>query len=244
MLKIKNFSVNIAEKKLLDNISISFEKDKTYAIIWKNWAGKSTLINAIMWNPNYNISGQLFLSEEEITNKSPSDKALSGIFLAFQNIPEIPWIKLWTFLREVYNTHLKQNKPEINPLSPLLFGRFIKKYLEQLKLDENILERDLNVWFSWWEKRKLEMLQIILFTPQYIFIDEIDSGLDIDAINLIWDNLKNIKNQNNSIIIISHNLELLNKTWIDIVLLLNSWKIEKVWDNTLLQEIKNKWFNS
>lgn len=244
MLKINNLSVYIAKNLLLENINIDLKKNKTYAIIWKNWAWKSTLINAIIWNPNYQTTWELFLEDKNITSLSPSDKALAWLFLVFQNIPEIPWVKLSTFLREIYNTHLIHNKSEVSPLSPLLFSRFIKKYLDILKLDENILERDLNVWFSWWEKRKLEMLQINLLNPEYIFIDEIDSGLDIDAINLIWENLKNIKSENNSIIIISHNLDLLNKIWIDEVILLNSWKIEKIWDNNLLKEIKNKWFNS
>lgn len=244
MLKINNFCVKIDENKLLENINLEFKKNKVYAIIWKNGAWKSTLINAIMWNPNYKTSWEIILEDKNITDYSPNKKALAGLFLACQNIPEIPWIKLSTFLREVYNTYLLHNKPQVNPLSPLLFNKFIKKYLDNLWLDENVLNRDLNVWFSWWEKRKLEMLQINLLNPEYIFIDEIDSGLDVDAINLIWDNLKNIKNKNNSIIIISHNINLLNKIGIDEVIILNAWKIEILWDNTLLSEIKNKWFNS
>lgn len=237
-ISIKDLKVSVWEKEILKWIDIGFEKWKNYLILWENWSGKSTLVNFIMWAPFYNyLSGEIKIWEENLLNMSPDERSKKWIFLSFQNIPEIEWVKLWEFLRIIYNIHLK-NKNENNPsISPFIFKRHIKKYLEELNIKEDFLDRELNVWFSWWEKRKIELLQMKLIEPKYIFLDEIDSWLDINAFKLVWELLKSIDSPDNSIIMISHQLKILDYLNFDEVYIMEDWKIIERWWIDLIKKI-------
>lgn len=238
MLTIKNLSVNIEEKKLLDKISLEFELGKNYCILWKNWSWKSSLAMTIMGNSKYNIkSGDILLDNKSIKNISPNERANLWIFLAFQHIPEIPGLKLFEFLRTIYNSKTNQE------YSFLQFKKIIEPIFQELHLDRNFLRRDLNVWFSGWERRKLEVAQIKLLQPKYIILDEIDSWLDVDAFKTV---AKLVSEQNkswNTFIIITHIFNILDYIPIDKVFVLNNGIITKEWDQNLTKEIKEKWFN-
>lgn len=239
MLKLENLSVDIGNKKIVEDINISFELGKIYFLLWRNWSGKSSLAFSISWHPKYEITNwEISLDWKIINSLSPSEKSKSWIFLSFQNVPEIPWIKLSEYLRTIYNISLQKKDNNIKPISPFLFKRFIKNYLEELNISENFLDRDLNVWFSWWEKRKIELLQIKLLNPKYIILDEIDSGLDIDAFKIVASNLAKIKNENNTLIFITHNFNLLDYINIDSVFVLEKWKLIDSWNQGLVEKIK------
>lgn len=249
MIKIKNLKVNTSSKnekgkEIIKWIDLNFELWKNYCLLWKNWSWKSTLSSVLMWSPKYEIvSWQIEIDWIDLISLSPEERSKAGLFLSFQNIPEIPWIRLSEYLRTIYNISLKNSKPDSKDISPFIFKRFIKKYLEELHIDEQFMERELNVWFSWWEKRKIEILQMKLIWPKYIILDEIDSWLDLDAFKKVAELLKSINSENNSIIIITHYFMILDYIEVDEVYVLNDGKISKSWDKSLIDEIKVNGYN-
>ncbi len=243
MIEIKNLEVWINDKKILDWVSLNFEKWKNYCLLWKNGSWKSTLSSFLMWNPKYElISWNIDIDWKDLIEMDPEERSKEGIFLSFQNVPEIGGIKLGEYLRIITNISIKNNDPSASDLSPFIFRRYLKKYLEELKIDEKFLDRDLNVWFSWWEKRKIEILQMKLIWPKYIILDEIDSWLDLDAFRDVASMLKNISNENNSLIIITHYFKILDYVDVDKVFVMKNWKIVKDWDKDLASYISNNWF--
>ncbi len=243
MIEIKNLKVNVWEKEILKDISLIFEEGKNYLVLWKNWSWKSSLSNFLAWNPVYEyVSWEVLFDEKNLKNMSVTDRSLAWFFLSFQNVPEIPWVTLSDFLRTIYNNKLKITSPETRELTPFVFKRFVKKYLDELNIWENFLDRDLNVWFSWWEKRKIEMLQARLLSPKYIVLDEIDSWLDLDAFKVVANNVKLLDNENNSIIVITHHFKIVDYLKFDKVYVLKNWILEKSWWVELIEEIMEKGF--
>lgn len=245
-IKINNLKVNIWEKEILKWVSLNFEVWKNYCLLWKNWSGKSTLSSVLAWNPKYVVkSGSVEINWKDLFSLSPEERSLEGIFLSFQNVPEIYWIKLSEYLRTIYNVHLwsRLNETWLKWwLSPFLFKRFVKKYLDELGIKEEFLERDLNVWFSWWEKRKIEILQMKLIWPKYIILDEIDSWLDLDAFKTVASLLKSIDSPDNCIIIITHYFKILDYIDVDKVYVMKDWIVDREWGKELVNEIMEKGF--
>lgn len=243
MIDIKNLKINVWEKEILKWINLNFKAWKNYLVLWKNGSWKSSLANYLMWNPVYEyISWETHIEWTDINSLSPNQRSNTWLFLSFQNVPEIEWINLWEYLRIIYNNHLKSWNKEIQPLSPFVFKRFLKKYLEELEIPESFLSRDLNVWFSWWEKRKIELLQAKLLQPKYIILDEIDSWLDIDAFKVVSNLIWKLNSENNSIIVITHQFKILDYLNFDKVYILKNWIVEKSWWLELVKEIKENWF--
>jgi len=237
MLKIDNLSVHIWEKEILNGISFDFKEGKNYCILWKNGSGKSSLAMTIVWNPKYEISNwDILLNWESLKNLSVDERSKKGIFLSFQNIPEIPWVKLFEFLKAIYD--LRQERPT----SFMWFKKIIEPLVEELEIDKSFLRRDLNVGFSWGEKRKIEVLQIKLLNPSIIILDEIDSGLDVNAVKQVSELLKSINSDDNSFLIITHLFEMLEGIPVEEVLVLENWKIKEVWDESLMKKIREEWF--
>lgn len=243
MIKIKDLKVAVGEKLILKWINIDFELWKNYCLLWKNWSGKSSLSSFLMWHPKYEFRGwEVTIDWENLLDLNPEERSTKWLFLSFQNVPEIKWIKLSEYLRTIYNISLKNNSTEVKELSPFIFKRFIKKYLLELDISENFLDRELNVWFSWGEKRKIEILQMKLIWPKYIILDEIDSGLDLDAFRSIAEMLKELSNENNSLIIITHYFKILEFIDVDKVYVMKDWNIIKQGDSSLAKEISESGF--
>ena len=237
MIEINKLQINIKEKIILKNINIKFKAWKNYCILGHNGSWKSSLALSIMWHPKYSITNwTLKIDWEDIKDMSPDKRAKLWIFLAFQNIPEIQWIKLFEFLRNIYNTNTWEN------LTFLKFKELIIPLIEEVWLHKDFLRRDLNVWFSGGERRKVEILQIKLLKPKYIFLDEIDSGLDIDAFKSIAKMIEKLNNENNCFIFITHHFEILKNINIDEVIILKNWEIKEKWDKQLVEKIKKQWF--
>lgn len=243
MIKIENLKVWTIEKEILKWITLSFEVWKNYCLLWKNWSGKSTLVSFLMWNPKYKyLSWKVDIDWKDLLSFSPNERSNLWIFLSFQHIPEITWITLNEYLRTIYNISLKYKNPEINEISPFIFQRFIKKYLTELDINEEFLKRELNVGFSGWEKRKIEILQMKLIWPKYIILDEIDSWLDLDAFKVVASFLKDISNENNSLIIITHNFKMLDYIRVDEVFVMKDWVVVRKGGGELIEEVKENGF--
>lgn len=271
MISVKNLKVKVWEKEILKWISLDFEIWKNYLLLGKNWSGKSSLSSVIAGNPKYEVVdgeieiknvgvslvdarnteieniGQsqglpLLHSTQNLLEMTPDERSKAWIFLSFQNVPEIKWINLWEYLRIIYNIHLKNLKPESQEVTPFIFKRFIKQYLQEFCIDEAFLSRDLNVWFSGWEKRKIEMLQVKLIWPKYIILDEVDSWLDIDAFKTVAELLAKLDSPSNTFIIITHYFKIVDYFKIDKVYLLEDWKLKKDWWMEIVDEIKENGF--
>jgi len=237
MLKLENLSVQIKGKEILKNISFDFELWKNYCILGKNWSWKSSLAMSIAWNPKYGIvSWDIKLDSTSLKSLAADERSKLWIFLTFQNVPEIPWVKLFEFLKNIYD--IRQEKPT----TFISFKKIIEPLMEELWIDKDFLRRDLNVGFSWWEKRKIEVLQIKLLKPQVIILDEIDSWLDVNAVKLVSELLKETNSENNTFIIITHLFEMLEWLPIEKVLIIDKWEIKEIGDNKLMEKIKKEGF--
>ena len=216
MLKIENLSVQIKGKEILKSISFDFEQGKNYCILWKNGSWKSSLAMSIAWNPKYEITNwNIKLDNTSIKDLTADERSKLWIFLTFQNIPEIPWVKLFEFLKSIYD--VRQEKPT----SFIGFKKIIEPLIEDLWIDKEFLRRDLNVGFSWGEKRKIEVLQIKLLNPKVIIFDEIDSWLDVNAVKQVSELLKQTNSENNTFIIITHLFDMLEWLPIEKVIILD-----------------------
>ena len=243
MIKIKNLKVKVWDKKILKWIDLKFELWNNYCILWKNGSWKSSLASVLAWNPKYEVvSWKVTIDSKDLLSMSPEERSNLWLFLSFQNVPEIKWINLNEYLRVIYNAHLKNEKNDVRELSPFLFKRFIKKYLNDLHIEEDFLNRELNVGFSWWEKRKIEILQMKLIWPKYIILDEIDSWLDLDAFKTIAFMLKELSSENNSFIIITHYFKILDFLDIDKVYVFKKWKVVEEGDKNLALKISEEGF--
>lgn len=255
MIQIKNLEVSAGEKKILKWVSLDFQLGKNYCLLGTNGSGKSTLSATLMGSPKYRVDrGEIIITNSyhdwtgektvdvSLLELSPEERSAQWLFLSFQNVPEIPGIKLIEYLRTIYNVSLKYSQTDVKELSPFLFKRFVKKYLENLSIDEKFLERDLNVWFSGWEKRKIEILQMKLIGPRYIILDEIDSGLDLDAFRQVATLLQSLSNEKNSFIIITHYFKILDYIDVDEVYVMKEWEVVKKWWSNLAKKISEKGF--
>ena len=239
MLTIKDLSVAVEWKSILKNINLIFEIGKNYCILWKNGSWKSSLALTIMGHPKFKITDwDIQIDKTSLKDLQPNQRAKLWIFLAFQNIPEIPWVKVFEFLRSIYDA---SNDSQTSFLG---FKKIIEPIMSELKIDTDFLRRDLNVGFSWWERRKLEIIQLRLIKPKYIFLDEIDSWLDVDAFKSVAKLVAKLNHGENTFIIITHLFDILDHLPVDEVHILENGKIIKSGDKKLIKKIKSDWFEN
>lgn len=245
MLELKNYSVSVGEKSVLRDVNIQFLPGKTYFVVGKNGGGKSSLAMSVMGYPKYRMTGgTIELDGMDMSNMDITERANRGIFLALQNIPEIPGIKLGEFLRTISNEKLKREHPETKPVTPFLFRRYVVQKLQKLGLPESFLGRDLNVGFSGGEKRRIEMLQIEILSPRYILVDEIDSGLDIDAFKSVASSLAELATPERTLIVVTHNYRLAEFLPPDRVVVIDAGKIVETGSAELLREVEKVGFTA
>lgn len=239
MIQIKHLSVTVEEKEVIQDVSLDLELGKNYCLLGKNGSGKSSLALTMMWHPKYQVtSGDITIDWQSIIDMSPDQRAQKWIFLAFQTIPEIKWIKLFEFLRTIYSA--KNSKQE----TFLSFKKIIEPLLQELHIDKEFLWRDLNVGFSWGERRKVEILQIKLLQPRIILLDEVDSGLDVDAFRAVALLMQELNSGENTFVIITHYFSILDYIPIDWVYVLEKWKIVSQGDTTIVDKIKKDGFST
>ena len=219
MLQIKNLNVSSNGKEILRNINLNMEKGKVYILIGPNGSGKSTFANAIIGNKKYKTSGKIFFEKEDITNLSTEKRAKKGIFLSFQNPVEVPGVSIFNFLRTARSL-INEKK-----LSFLEFKKMLEEKADFLKIPKVFLEKSINENFSGGEKKKMEMLQLLVLNPKFIILDEIDSGLDENSRNLMLSAIAKIKVEK-TILIITHYMDFAEKMKPDKIFRINKGEIE------------------
>ena len=235
LLEIKDLYVNAGEKEILKGLNLEIKKGEVHVIMGPNGAGKSTLANVILNNPEYKkISGEIDFEGENINDLSTDKIAKKGIFMSFQMPEEIPGISTINFLRTAKNNITNK------PVKIFEFKDSVKKYSEELNMNPKLIERNLNVGFSGGEKKKNEILQMLVLNPKLAILDETDSGLDVDAIRTVSKGIEMFKNENNAVIIITHNTKILKSLKVDYVHILVNGKIVKTGDQSLASEIEEE----
>ncbi len=240
MLEIKDLTVKVENKIVLDKFNLVINDGEVHVIMGPNGVGKSTLTKAIMNEPNYKIvSGDILFNKKSILKLTTDQRAKLGIFLAMQNPLEIDGVTNADFLRTALSS--KENK-NINLYS------FIKKIDEakiDLKMPDEMVHRSINKGFSGGEKKKNEILQMKILEPSFIMLDEIDSGVDVDSLKIVADNINMYRKKHiqSSYLIITHYTHLLKYVKPDFVHVVKEGKIVKTGDYTLAKEIETKGFN-
>ncbi len=234
LLEIKNIHTKVkdTDKVILKGLDLTVNKGEVHVIMGPNGAGKSTLANTIFNNPEYEkTEGTIFFDGCDITNEKVNEIAKKGIFMSFQTPEEIPGITVAHFLKTAKSA---VSDEKINLYN---FSKEVEDYMNKLSIPSKTINRDLNVGFSGGEKKKNEILQMLVLNPKLAILDETDSGLDVDAINIVSNGINLLKNDNNSIIIITHSTKLLKNINVDYVHILVDGKIVKTGDASLADEI-------
>lgn len=238
LVDIQDVSVSIDSKQVLNKLSLSIGKGETHVLMGPNGAGKSTLGNTLMGNPVYTVeNGKIFFEGTDITELSADKRAKMGMFLSFQNPLEVPGISLETFIR----SSLQQITGEKVKL--FQFQKELKANMEFLNMAESYASRDLNVGFSGGERKKSEILQLLMLKPKFAILDETDSGLDVDAVRTVSKGIEQYqKTQNGSLLIITHSTKILESLHVDYTHVIVNGTIIKTGDASLVQEINDHGF--
>ena len=238
MLEIKNLKAAIDKKEILKGLDLNIKPGEVHALMGPNASGKSTLSNILSGKKGYDISGEVKFENENLFELEIEERAHKGIFLAFQYPLEIPGVNTNNFLKTSLNA-VKKAKGE-KELDAIEFLKLVKQKSSELKIEEKILSRHLNVGFSGGEKKKNEILQMSILNPKLSILDETDSGLDIDALKIVSEGVNNLRNSENSFLIITHYQRLLNYIKPDYVHVLKNGKIIKTGDSKLALELEKK----
>ena len=211
LLTITHLFAGTEDKPILHDINLSVDAGKTHVLMGPNGAGKSTLGHVIMGDPTYQVtSGNIFFDGTDITDLSPDKRSLAGIFLSYQAPVEVPGVPLYSFLRTIC-----QMRPELKTTARK-FRQRVSDICDQLEMDDSFLTRELNVGFSGGEKKKIEMLQLLLLQPKLAILDETDSGLDVDALSIVSRGIEAYRKEcGGALLIITHNTRILERLDVD-----------------------------
>ena len=235
LLNIKDIYAKVGEKEILKGLNLKINKGEIHVIMGPNGAGKSTLANVIFNNPEYTVTGgDIFFEGENINKLKTDERARKGIFLSFQTPEEIPGISVMNFIKSA------KSKQTEEPIKVFALKNELEENMKKLNINPSYILRDLNVGFSGGEKKKNEILQMLSLNPKLAILDETDSGLDIDAIKTVSNGISMFKNDNNAVLIITHNTKLLEGINVDFVHVLVNGKIVKTGDAKLAKEIEIK----
>ena len=211
LLTISGLSAGTEEKPILHNIDLVVGAGETHVLMGPNGAGKSTLGHVIMGDPTYQITdGTITFNGEDITEKGPDKRSLAGIFLSYQAPVEVPGVPLYSFLRTIC-----QMRPELKTTARK-FRERVGQIADQLDIDQGFLTRELNVGFSGGEKKKIEMMQLLLLKPKLAILDETDSGLDVDALSIVSRGIEAYRKEcDGALLMITHNTRILERLTVD-----------------------------
>ncbi|QDF28321.1 Fe-S cluster assembly ATPase SufC [Halarcobacter anaerophilus] len=239
MLEIKDLKVNIDNKEILKGLNLNIKKGEVHVLMGQNGAGKSTLVKTISDHYDCEVTeGEITYKDKNLLDLSVSDRANEGIFMSFQNPVEVPGVNNSYFLKTALNEKRKYlGEKELDAMD---FLKLTKEELGKFDIDKKLLQRDLNDGFSGGEKKRNELIQLLLLKPDLIMLDEIDSGLDVDAIKTVAKVINALLDGNRSILMITHYDKLLSQIKPDFVHVMKNGKIVKTGDYSLALEIDSK----
>ena len=236
LLKVEGVHASVAEKEILKGMNLTVNKGEVHVIMGPNGSGKSTLANVIMANPAYTMTeGKVFFEGEDISDETTDKRALKGLYLSFQTPYEIPGISVENFIRQALLARGQKT-------SIIKFKKELKKKMELLDMKPEYAERYLNVGFSGGERKKTEILQLLMLEPKLAILDETDSGLDVDAVATVSRGLKEYLDGERSAIIITHLREILKEIQPDFVHVVSDGKIVKEGGDEIIDRIEAEGF--
>ena len=238
ILNIKDLHANAGDKEILKGLNLKINAGEVHVIMGPNGAGKSTLANVIFNNPIYKkTSGEIDFIGENINDLKTNEIANKGIFMSFQLPEEVPGITLMNFLKAAHSAKTQE------PVKVFAFKRQIEENMNKLNMNKNYASRDLNVGFSGGEKKKAEILQMLTLNPKLAILDETDSGLDVDAIRTVSSGINMFKNDEKSVLIITHSTKILENLDVDYVHILVNGQIIKTGTGELAKQIEQEGYS-
>jgi Fe-S cluster assembly ATP-binding protein len=239
LLRVENLKVSVEGKEILKGMDLVINKGETHVIMGSNGAGKSTLFNTVMGNPNYVVTGgSIFFEGQDITKMPVNERAKLGIFMAFQSPIAVPGISVENFIRNAKGTITGKTERIMS------FRRKMREQMEKLSMDKSYGDRYVNDGFSGGERKKTEILQMCMLEPKLTMLDEIDSGLDVDAVRIVSQAVSQYHNAENAILVITHHSEILQRLQPDFVHVLIDGKIVKTGDASLIKAIEADGYDS
>lgn len=246
MLNIKNLNASIAGTEILKGINLKINAGEVHAIMGPNGSGKSTLAKVVAGHPDYEITAgeitfEINLRPKNLLGLSADERAREGVFLAFQYPVEIPGVSNFEFLRMAFNQVCKHQG--VAELDEEKFREFLKPKLDLVKMSPAFLDRPVNEGFSGGEKKRNEILQMAVLNPRLAFLDETDSGLDIDALRIVADGVNQLRTKHNAIVLVTHYQRLLNYIVPDFVHVLHDGRIVRTGGKDLALELEEKGYD-
>lgn len=237
LLEIKDLHAGVEDKEILKGLNLSIGKGEVHVILGPNGSGKSTLMNIIMGHPKYQVtSGEMFFEGEDLSSLKTFERTRKGLFLSFQTPEEIPGITVENMIRTAKQAITGQ-KVKLFP-----FRKELKAMMQELKMKPEYAERYMNVGFSGGEKKRNEILQLLMLQPKLALLDETDSGLDVDAVQIVSEGVAKFHTSENSCLIITHNTRILEKLHVDKVHVLINGKIVEEGGAELIDDINHRGF--
>ena len=238
LLSVRDLHVQVGEKEILHGVNLSVGTDETHVLLGPNGTGKSTLGYAITGNPAYQVTrGSITFDGEDITAMPVNERAKKGVFLSFQNPLEVPGVTLSSFIRNAVEQKTGKR------IRLWEFKKQLEAAMELLDMDKSYAERDLNVGFSGGEKKKAEILQLLMLKPKLAILDETDSGLDVDAVRTVSAGIREYqKNSEGSLLVITHSTKILESLPVDYTHVMVEGKIIKTGGAELVDEINESGF--
>lgn len=239
ILTIDNLHASIGDKPILRGISLRLEQGKIHALMGPNGSGKSTLANVLMGHPSYTVTaGSVKVDDQEILELSPHERARLGLFLAFQYPVEVPGVTVGRFLKRALEAHASDKK--VNMTS---YVKNLRETMSFLDMDQQFINRYLNQGFSGGEKKRLEMVQMLMLNPRFSILDETDSGLDIDALKVVSKGVNRLRGQSFGALIITHYQRILNHIAPDVVHIMVQGKIVRTGGPELVAQLEERGYD-